>query len=298
MRISEYFRREKRIVKAVDGVTLSIDREETYGLVGESGSGKSTLGRTVIKLEEPTEGEIVFSGKEITDLKENEMRNIRRHMQIVFQNPYSSLNPRRKVRDIILDPVRIHGLGDEEEILKEMLSEVGLDHSYAERFPHQLSGGERQRVAIARAMALKPEFVVADEVTSSLDVSVQAQIIKLLKKLQDDFRISYLFISHDLSVVSTISDRIGVMYKGKIVEEGDVESIFESPLHPYTNVLLSSIPTLGRKWKPVLLKERTHENGGCRFYSKCPLAKNICSTEEPQMVEVEKGHRVSCFLYE
>ncbi len=296
--ISEYLKRKKRIVKAVDGVSLTVSREETYGLVGESGSGKSTLGRTIIKLEEPTSGEIIFSGKDITHLNEKEMKKVRRHMQIVFQNPYSSLNPRKKVRDIILDPLRIHGFEADAGILKELLIEVGLNPEYADRFPHQLSGGERQRVAIARAMAFKPEFVVADEVTSSLDVSVQAQIIKLLKKLQEEFRISYLFISHDLSVVLSISDRIGVMYRGKIVEEGTVDAISESPLHPYTNVLISSIPDLGRKWRPVILEERPHENNGCRFYSKCPFVRDECSSKEPDSFEYEKGHTVSCYLYE
>jgi len=285
-------------VKAVDGVSLTVDREETYGLVGESGSGKSTLGRTIIKLEEPTSGEIIFSGKDITHLNEKEMKKVRRHMQIVFQNPYSSLNPRKKVKDIILDPLRIHGFEADAEILKELLIEVGLNPEYADRFPHQLSGGERQRVAIARAMAFKPEFVVADEVTSSLDVSVQAQIIKLLKKLQEEFHISYLFISHDLSVVLSISDRIGVMYRGKIVEEGTIDAISESPLHPYTNVLISSIPSLGKKWRPVILEEKPHKNAGCRFYSRCPFAREKCSSDEPEPIEYEKNHTVSCYLYE
>ncbi len=296
--ITEYFRREKRIVKAVDGVDLTVDREQTYGLVGESGSGKSTLGRTVIKLEEPTSGEIIFSGRDITDLNEKEMKPIRRHMQIVFQNPYSSLNPRKKIRDIILDPLRIHGFEVDEETLKELLIEVGLDPEYAHRYPHQLSGGERQRVAIARAMAFKPEFVVADEVTSSLDVSVQAQIIKLLKKLQEEFRISYLFISHDLSVVLSISDRVGVMYRGKIVEEGSIDAISESPLHPYTNILISSIPSPGREWKPIIPEEKMHEGEGCRFYSRCPMAREICLASEPELIKIAEDHVVRCFLYE
>jgi oligopeptide/dipeptide ABC transporter ATP-binding protein len=296
-RLIDTLRKRKRVIKAVDGVSINLEKQETYGLVGESGSGKSTFGRTVLKLYNPDGGKIVFRGIDVTDLDEKKMKPIRRHMQIIFQNPYSSLNPRKKVEDIILDVLRIHGLEEGNDKLREILQEVELDFSYRKRYPHQLSGGERQRVAIARAMILQPELVVADEVTSSLDVSVQAQILKLLRQLQKDYRVSYLFISHDLSVVASLSHRIGVMYKGRLVEEGTSGILFESPLHPYTNVLMASIPDFRRKWKPIMLPEKKIDSSGCSFYQKCPFGRAECGNVVPELREIEKGHKVACHLY-
>jgi len=223
-------------------------------------------------------------------------------MQIVFQNPYSSLNPRQKIRDIIKRPLDLHGFDDSLRLVYEALESVGLPKDYAERYPHQLSGGERQRVALARAIALKPELVVADEVTSSVDVSIQAQILRLLKKLQEEYNLSYLFISHDLSVVRTISQRIAVMYLGKVVEEAPTEILFESPMHPYTTALFASIPDIDTPWEPYLLKGEASSlysvAKGCRFQPRCPYAKQICAEEEPPYKEYSKDHKVACWLYE
>lgn len=301
-KIVDLLYRRKKILKAVDNVNIAVPRNETVGVVGESGCGKSTLGRTIIRLYEPDGGKIIFKNTDITHLRGEELKKFRRFMQIVFQNPYSSLNPRQKIKDIIKRPLDLHGFDDSLRMVYEALESVGLPKDYAERYPHQLSGGERQRVALARAVALKPELVVADEVTSSVDVSIQAQILKLLKKLQEEFRLSYLFISHDLSVVRTISQRIAVMYLGKIVEEAPTESLFENPMHPYTEALFASIPDIDTPWEPHLLKGEASSlysvARGCRFQPRCPYAKQICAEEEPPLKEYSKDHKVACWLYE
>jgi oligopeptide/dipeptide ABC transporter ATP-binding protein len=301
-KIVDLLYRRKKILKAVDNVDIAVPRNETVGVVGESGCGKSTLGRTIIRLYEPDGGKIIFKNTDITHLRGEELKKFRRFMQIVFQNPYSSLNPRQKIKDIIKRPLDLHGFDDSLRMVYEALESVGLPKDYAERYPHQLSGGERQRVALARAVALKPELVVADEVTSSVDVSIQAQILKLLKKLQEEFRLSYLFISHDLSVVRTISQRIAVMYLGKIVEEAPTESLFENPMHPYTEALFASIPDIDTPWEPHLLKGEASSlysvARGCRFQPRCPYAKQICAEEEPPLKEYSKDHKVACWLYE
>jgi len=301
-RIVDLLLRRKKILRAVDNVDIAVPRNETVGVVGESGCGKSTLGRTIIRLYEPDGGKIIFRNTDITHLRGEELKKYRRFMQIVFQNPYSSLNPRQKIRDIIKRPLDLHGFDDSLRLVYEALESVGLPKDYAERYPHQLSGGERQRVALARAIALKPELVVADEVTSSVDVSIQAQILRLLKKLQEEYNLSYLFISHDLSVVRTISQRIAVMYLGKVVEEAPTEILFESPMHPYTTALFASIPDIDTPWEPYLLKGEASSlysvAKGCRFQPRCPYAKQICAEEEPPYKEYSKDHKVACWLYE
>jgi len=301
-RIVDLFLKRKKILRAVDNVDIAVPRNETVGVVGESGCGKSTLGRTIIRLYEPDGGKIIFRNTDITHLRGEELKKHRRFMQIVFQNPYSSLNPRQKIRDIIKRPLDLHGFDDSLRLVYEALESVGLPKDYAERYPHQLSGGERQRVALARAIALKPELVVADEVTSSVDVSIQAQILRLLKKLQEEYNLSYLFISHDLSVVRTISQRIAVMYLGKVVEEAPTEILFESPMHPYTTALFASIPDIDTPWEPYLLKGEASSlysvAKGCRFQPRCPYAKQICAEEEPPFKEYSKDHKVACWLYE
>jgi len=301
-RLADLLFRRKRILRAVDNVDIAVPRNQTVGVVGESGCGKSTLGRTIIRLYDPDGGRIIFKNTDITHLRGEELKKYRRFMQIVFQNPYSSLNPRQKIKDIIKRPLDLHGFDDSLRLVYEALESVGLPKDYAERYPHQLSGGERQRVALARAIALKPELVVADEVTSSVDVSIQAQILKLLKKLQEEFKLSYLFISHDLSVVRTISQKIAVMYLGKVVEEAPTEVLFEDPMHPYTAALFASIPDIDTPWEPHLLKGEASSpygvSGGCRFQPRCPYAKQICAEEEPPFKEYSKGHKVACWLYE
>lgn len=301
-RLADLLLRRKRILRAVDNVDISVPRNQTVGVVGESGCGKSTLGRTIIRLYEPDGGRIIFKNVDITHLRGEDLKKHRRFMQIVFQNPYSSLNPRQKIRDIIKRPLDLHGFDDSLRLVYEALESVGLPKEYAERYPHQLSGGERQRVALARAIALKPELVVADEVTSSVDVSIQAQILKLLKKLQEEFKLSYLFISHDLSVVRTISQKIAVMYLGKVVEEAPTEALFEDPMHPYTAALFASIPDIDTPWEPHLLKGEASSlysvTAGCRFQPRCPYAKQICAEEEPPLKEYSKDHKVACWLYE
>jgi oligopeptide/dipeptide ABC transporter ATP-binding protein len=301
-RLADLLLRRKRILRAVDNVDISVPRNQTVGVVGESGCGKSTLGRTIIRLYEPDGGRIIFKNVDITHLRGEDLKKHRRFMQIVFQNPYSSLNPRQKIRDIIKRPLDLHGFDDSLRLVYEALESVGLPKEYAERYPHQLSGGERQRVALARAIALKPELVVADEVTSSVDVSIQAQILKLLKKLQEEFKLSYLFISHDLSVVRTISQKIAVMYLGKVVEEAPTEALFEDPMHPYTAALFASIPDVDTPWEPHLLKGEASSlysvTKGCRFQPRCPYAKQICAEEEPPLKEYSKDHKVACWLYE
>ncbi len=296
-------------VKAVDGVSISIEKGETFGLVGESGSGKTTLGRTVLKLTEPTSGRIIFDGKDITHLKGKEMIPLRREMQIVFQDPYRALHPRKRVKDIIGEPLVIHEKVSESEIrerVAEMLKLVGLNVEHMDRYPHEFSGGQRQRIVIARALILRPKFIVLDEPTSALDVSVQAKILNLLNDLKERFQLTFLLISHNLAVVQYMSHRIGVMYLGKLVEVADSDELFENPLHPYTHALMSAIPVpdpkLAKKKRKVTLKGEIpsplNPPSGCRFHTRCPYAKDICKKEEPPLVEVKPGHFVACHFWE
>ena len=292
-------------VKAVDGVDMTISEGETVGLVGESGCGKTTLGKTIIKLLEPTKGNIYFRADNITGLSPSRMRPYRKKMQIVFQDPYGSLNPRMKVESIVAEGLVIHNIstpGERKGIVRELLRTVGLREDALPRYPHEFSGGQRQRIAIARALALNPEFVVCDEPISALDVSVQAQIINLFMELQEKFRLTYLFISHDLRVVRHISDRVAVMYLGKVVEFAPSGELYKNPLHPYTRVLISSVPVADpdRQRKMTVLKgdvpSPINPPSGCSFHPRCPIAVEKCSSVEPELRDAGGGHLVSCHL--
>jgi oligopeptide transport system ATP-binding protein len=295
------FSRARQTLKAVDGVSFDLQKGETLGLVGESGCGKTTTGRCVIRLIEPTSGEIRFRDRDLLKLNRGELRLIRRHMQMIFQDPFASLNPRLTIASILEEPLVIHRIGNRQERaerVRNLLERVGLDPAYRNRYPHEFSGGQRQRIGIARALALEPELIVADEPVSALDVSVQAQIINLLKDLQETLKLAFLFIAHDLSVVQHFSDRIGVMYLGKIVEISPALELFSRPLHPYTSVLLASIPIpdpeARRKRDPQPDPLMIHPPSGCRFHPRCPIAEARCKTEEPGMRELAPGHWVAC----
>lgn len=296
--------RKRIILRAVDGVDLRVGKEESIGIVGESGSGKSTLGRTILRLYEPTEGKIIFAGQDISHLSGEKLRPYRKRMQLVLQNPYSSLNPRHRVKEILMDAMSYHRLDDINSRTKRVIEAVGLKQEHGERYPHELSGGQRQRVAIARAICVEPEFIVLDEVTSSLDVSIQAQIINLLLELKEKFRLSYLFISHDLAVVKHICDKVAVMYLGKIAEEAETDSIFVDTYHPYTLALISSIPSpdIATQWKPTLLPVDVQGSSqipnGCRFHPRCPYAFDRCKIEEPELSSRGTTHSVACHLYD
>lgn len=297
----------KQVVRAVDGVSFTIRRGETFGLVGESGCGKTTIGRCLLRLIEPTGGAIRFAGRDLLSVGRVELRDLRRQMQIIFQDPYSSLNPRLKVGTIISEPLEIHGVGDKQarkERVAELLRVVGLDPDYANRYPHQFSGGQRQRIGIARALALQPDFIVADEPVSALDVSVQAQVVNLLQDLQEQFGLTYLFISHGLAVVKHISTRVGVMYLGKLVELAPAEEIYSHALHPYTQALLAAIPSpepdLPKPAVPRLSGDVPNPIApppGCRFHTRCPHAMDRCRREAPAFSEVAPGHFAACFLH-
>ncbi|MET1159326.1 MAG: ABC transporter ATP-binding protein [Thermoprotei archaeon] len=308
--VKKYFRVRGSLfkkVKAVDGVSLEIGYSETLGVVGETGCGKSTLGRVVLKLLEPTSGKIYFENMDITKLKGKKLKEFRRKAQMVFQDPHSSLNPRMTIAEILLEPLKEHNIfvEDPERFLVEQMEMVGLGKQHLYRYPHELSGGQKQRVAILRALLLKPKFIVLDEPTSALDVSVQAQILNMLKDIQKKMKTSYMFISHDLAVVKYMSNRIAVMYLGKFVELADANTLFEKPLHPYTQALLSAIPIpdpkIARTRKRLTLTGEPpspiNPPPGCRFHPRCPHAMDICRTKEPPMVEAEPGHYVACWLY-
>ena len=301
------FRRVQDWVRAVDQVSFSINQGETFGLVGESGCGKTTIGLTILRLLEPTKGEIYFEGKNIVEFNDKQLDKIRREMQIIFQDPYSSLNPRMLIGDSVAEGLKIHNVGsadDRYQASVDLLRRVGLEEHHAKRFPHEFSGGQRQRIGIARALALEPKFIVADEPVSALDVSIQAQVLNLLRDLQDEFNLTYLFIAHDMSVVEHISDRVAVMYLGKIVELAPSEELFELPLHPYTQALMSAIPLPNPRHKKdrIILKgdvpSPINPPSGCRFHPRCPVAMDHCSQEEPPLVEISPGHWAACWLVE
>ncbi len=303
-----FLKKDKTYVQAVDDVSFKIHKGETLGLVGESGCGKSTTGRTIIRLYEPTDGSIVFKGEDITKLKPSEMKKYRKAIQMIFQDPYASLNSRMTVGDIVREPLDIHNIGTPEsrkKIVEDLLDAVGLNPDHAARYPHEFSGGQRQRIGIARALAVEPEFIICDEPISALDVSIQAQVINMLEDLQRDRGLTYLFIAHDLSMVKHISDRIGVMYLGKIVELTDADELYSNPKHPYTQALLSAIPIpdpeVAKKNQRILLEgdvpSPINPPSGCRFRTRCQYAMDICVAEEPVTRELSEGHYCACHLY-
>src|SRR5699024_915319 len=295
------------VVKAVDDVSFKLYEGETYGLVGESGCGKSTTGRAILRLIDPTEGKVMYKDQDILEQTRKENRSIRQELQMVFQDPYSSLNPRKRIGDTIEEPLIIHGIGNPEErteLVMDMLEKVGMriDHYY--RYPHELSGGQRQRVGLARALIVNPKIIIADEPVSALDVSIQSQVINLLQKLQYELKLTYLFIAHDISVVRHISDRIGVMYLGHLVEEAATDQLIESPLHPYTKALLSSVPIPNPKHKRerIILKGELpnplNPPTGCVFHTRCPVAMDICKQHKPRLKQTDNDKKVACFLYD
>jgi oligopeptide/dipeptide ABC transporter ATP-binding protein len=295
-----------RVIRALDGVSFGVARGETLGIVGESGCGKSTLGKTLLRLIEPTRGAAFFEGRDLMSLRAGALRAERRHLQMVFQDPYSSLNPRMRVRDALAEPMLIHGIGasraERFERVRALLADVGLPHDAAERYPHEFSGGQRQRIVIARALAAGPAFVVADEPVSALDVSVQAQVLNLLRDLQERRSLTYLFIAHDLRIVRHMSNRVAVMYLGRIVEMAGVDAIYLRPAHPYTRALLAAAPVADpskrRASLPVVgeVPDPAAPPTGCAFHPRCPIAEDRCKSESPILREVEPGHEVACHL--
>lgn len=305
---NEFLGGEKKFVKAVDGVSFNIRKGETFGLVGESGCGKSTLGRSITRLYDITEGDILFEGTNIAKLSKKEMKSFYSKIQTIFQDPYSSLNPNMTVRELVNEPLALHTKLSKDERnkkIKELLETVGLSDSDMDKFPYEFSGGQRQRIGIARAISTEPDFILCDEPISALDVSIQAQVVNMLEDLQKELKLTYLFVAHDLSMVKHISDRIGVMYLGKIVEISDSNELYKNPLHPYTKGLLSAIPIAdpkkAKKSEISLIKGDVPSPidipTGCRFHTRCPYATEKCKTVEPEMKEIEKNHFISCHLY-
>lgn len=308
--LASIFSSRQEYVRAVDGVSFDIKRGEIFGLAGESGCGKTTTGKVILRIIEPTGGKVYFKGTDIFGLSKKEMRKLRRKMQLIYQDPFESLNPRMTVYDLVREPLAINRLvndpEEEEEKVRKALEEVELKppETFFDKFPHELSGGQRQRVAIARALVLQPEFIVADEPVSMLDVSIRAGILEIMLRLRDEYGISYLFITHDLALARHICDRIAIMYLGKIVERGETDSIMENPLHPYAKALLKAVPVpnpMSRRVE-VLIKgfvpmSPTHVPPGCRFHPRCPQAMDVCKKEEPQLTHIEKDHFVACHLY-
>ena len=306
--LRKYFKTPKGMLHAVDDVTFTIEKGKTLGVVGESGCGKSTLGRGVCKLENLTSGHVYLDGEDITEYNDRRMRSIRKKVQMVFQDPYASLNPRMSVFDIIAEPLLVHHLyqdkADLEKKVLDLLHRVGLDDYHANRYPHEFSGGQRQRIGIARALAVEPSLIIADEPVSALDVSIQAQVLNLLNELKHDLDLTYIFVAHDLSVVEYISDRVGVMYLGNFVEVGEKEKIYSNPMHPYTQALLSAVPVPD----PTAKRERILLEGsipsahkpptGCKFHTRCPKCMECCKTQAPERYEVDDGHYVYCHLYD
>ena len=304
------FQRQVGAIKAVDGLNFSMFKGETLGLVGESGCGKSTTGRAILQLYRPTDGNVVFEGKDLTKTSGEELRKMRRRMQMIFQDPYASLNPRMTVGSIISEPLEVHGIGsnrkERQERVQDLLKRVNLNPYFVNRYPHEFSGGQRQRIGIARALAVNPAFIVCDEPISALDVSIQAQIINLLEDLQEELGLTYLFIAHDLSVVRHISDRIAVMYLGKIVELADRDALYANPMHPYTQALLSAVPipdpVIESKRQRIILEgdvpSPANPPKGCHFNTRCPRAMDVCRQQEPPFKDYGDGHYAACFLYE
>jgi oligopeptide/dipeptide ABC transporter ATP-binding protein len=294
-------------VLAVDDVSFEIRKGETLGLVGESGCGKTTVGRTMLRLIEPTSGSAIYNGRDIFKLKSRELKPVRRDLQIIFQDPYASLDPRVPIGESVMEGLHIHRIGspaERVEIMMETLKKVGLETYHARRFPHEFSGGQRQRIGIARALALRPKFIVCDEPVSALDVSIQSQVLNILKDLQQEFGLTYLFIAHNLSVVEHISDRVAVMYLGKMAELADRDELYRSPLHPYTRALMSAIPVPDPKLKRTRIiltgdvPSPLHPPSGCRFHPRCPVAQEVCSQKEPEWRELRPGHFVACHFAE
>ncbi|MDD3593918.1 MAG: ABC transporter ATP-binding protein [Candidatus Gastranaerophilales bacterium] len=302
----DFFGRSKGWVFALNGVNLTINKGDSMGLVGESGCGKSTVGRCILKLIEPTEGNIFFNGQKITAIKNSEFKTIRPNLQIVFQNPYSSLNPRMKIKDILEEPLKINTKSNKKERrgkILEVLEMVGLGEDILDNFPHEFSGGQRQRIVIAKALILNPEFIVADEPISALDISIQAQIINLLKELKEKFNLTYLFISHDLGTVKHFCNKVAVMYLGEIIEFAQTNELFDNPLHPYSKLLLGSRPLIGvnkiDRENIIDTEPPSNENlpGGCKFASRCAYKMDICTQKEPPDIQISPSHSVKCFLY-
>jgi len=303
------FQKQVGAVRAVDDVSFYITRGETLGLVGESGCGKSTTGRAVLQLYRPTSGEVHFEGKELTTMKGEELRSMRRKMQMIFQDPYASLNPRMTVGEIVGEPLLVHGVATQAEVedrVKQLLELVRLNPSFSRRYPHEFSGGQRQRIGIARALALQPSLIVCDEPISALDVSIQAQVVNLLEELQEQFNLTYLFIAHDLSMVRHISDRVAVMYLGVIVEMTTRVELYSKPLHPYAQALLSAVPVPDPRAemtrKRIILEgdvpSPANPPSGCRFRTRCPIAEEVCAEKRPEFREIKPGHFVACFFAE
>ncbi len=304
------FQRQVGAIKAVDGLTFNLRRGETLGLVGESGCGKSTTGRAILQLYRPTDGTVQFEGTELTEIKGEELRRMRRAMQMIFQDPYASLNPRMTVGSIVSEPLEVHNIGnsrkERQERVQELLKIVGLNPYFVNRYPHEFSGGQRQRIGVARALAVNPSFIVCDEPISALDVSIQAQIINLLEDLQEELGLTYLFIAHDLSVVRHISDRIAVMYLGKIVELAERDELYANPMHPYTQALLSAVPipdpVIENERKRIILEgdvpSPANPPQGCNFCTRCPRVMDICREQDPEFKDYGDGHFVACWLFE